>query len=163
MFRRNTSQAYQSILQAEESKDSGTAALDQLKKSISSEDEMSSKLVEQMARIATTIHGNDARAMNPCGSGKIESLLQFASTYLPELDLFLQKLTSMPQSEAVKNEYFGEFNRVLFQFGESQKPNLPTDDAEKAHLQQIYVTEQNRMTQAVFNHLYTEYQRQLLG
>lgn len=120
-------------------------------------------LLEQCARIATTIHGSDAAATNPCGSGKIESLLQFAQTLIPELDLFRGRWDIPPQSTAVKNECFAGFARdieVLRRRGSTGRHQL-SDGATKDYLHDMYVIHHNKMSSKVFEHMYSEFQKVL--
>jgi|GEM_PF-3004138 len=128
---------------------------------------MAAKLVEQMAQIATTIHGVDSQATNPCGSGKVESLLQFAATYLPALNLFANKFVAVPENLAVQNEFYADFNRAVHTMppvnAADQAHNQPQNQLQKEYLYAIYVTQQDKMTPEVFEQMYANYQQQLLA
>lgn len=139
-------------------------------------------LLEQFALIATLIHGKESNQVNPCGSGKIASLLQYAALCLPALDLFAGQFTSLPTSEAVINELLADFAREVNQWLK-QKPEDDADESPdnvsprsnasatsdqdmqdiKSYLQGIFVTQQQKMNDATFGQLFNRYEAAIRG
>ena len=131
------------------------------------------QLIDQCARISTSIHGGNSEQYNPCGSGKVSSLLQFANTMIPELDLFAGTFETLPENQVIQNEFFASFARdvkYLLEHPETLYDNAqidsdeldqsvvePTEQQIKAHLSNIYVDQDKKMTIDVFKQLYQGY------